>query len=260
MGTLIRVAINIIGASLLLLTLAPASNAAPIFPTMTLVFPVDTLVGYTGGALCSLSNKICANLVTGLLTGPGSQLCGSPVSDCAQNASFAAVLPTGTFDLSGTLSDGAVFTGAMSLDEVTGTVASASVSISPPDSLILSAVDSGNADTASNGEVFWTLGLLPPTTIPEPGTLPLMVIGLAAAIALVGGRDAIATQRRGVPAFTKTRAAELLRVGFEFAGQVVKPLHSAPVRVLPKPRPASSSDSRASCGNGQRPTVQRVRG
>ena len=58
----------------------------------------------------------------------------------AQSASFTPVSPAGTFDLSGTLSDGAVLGGAMILDEVAGTVTAASFTIGAPDSVTTSVI------------------------------------------------------------------------------------------------------------------------
>jgi hypothetical protein len=172
---------KILGTTMLLITLRSA-NAEP-FPELNIVFPTDTLVGYSGESLCSLSNLVCENLVTGLGLGPGSQLCGSPVTDCAQNASFSPVLPAGTFELSGTLQDGAVLGGAMTLNEITGAVTAASFSIGRPYSFTLSVITYDGTDTSPSGRSFWLLEVEEATTaVPEPGIgrgLPVLLVGMA---------------------------------------------------------------------------------
>jgi hypothetical protein len=121
-----RIVIKIIALSSTVLTLTLTLNAAPlVYPLFSLSFPTDTLVGYSGGPICS-DSTLCAGpnpyTVSGLL-GPDS----FPVA-FVTTGNFMSVQP-GVFDLSGTMTDGAVLGGTMTIDEATGLATAINITV-----------------------------------------------------------------------------------------------------------------------------------
>jgi hypothetical protein len=191
MKTSTQIVRNIVALSLTLLAFRATAYAVP-FPELSLVFPTSTLVGYSGGSLCS-GSLLCVqgsplpNLVSGLLLPPTGVM-----GPFALSASFTPVSPAGTFDLSGTLTDGAALGGTMTLNEAAGVVTAASFTIGAPDSITASLIVFDGSITCGicevngspNGPTFRLVETAVPT--PEPGTAVLMVTTLGVMVIALG--------------------------------------------------------------------------
>jgi len=158
------------------------SAVTPIFvyPELGLEFPVSSLIGYNGGALCSnnydsttsgfaLCNGSTSGLQLAPIAPPNANCAGDTTGSCAQSITAeptAHTTTTTTFQITGSLADGAAIQGTILLDEVTGIVTAASITIGPPDSLIMSVVHfNGPVGGAAAGysQPFWFVEITPAT-------------------------------------------------------------------------------------------------
>jgi PEP-CTERM motif len=174
MKALARIVSNVIVLNLVLF-FSESVHAGPTYPVLVFVLPSSSFVGYDGGSVCSLTDSSCDGLSSGALLGPGPGYCGSPVADCVESASFSLGTTAGVFDLSGTLADGAVLGGTMTLDEGADTVTAVNFTVGTPYSFTATEITYDGIDSGFRLLEAGVSGAAVAT--PEPSTWALMLVG-----------------------------------------------------------------------------------